>query len=279
MQFVFCNGPDKEYQRRLNHLLKGTFFDFQFWYVLNLWDKNYESYSIAEGDEILSNICVYKTQVLLKGQPHLALSVGAVAKREDYRGRGLSRSLVEHVIRKYDGTPMYLYAGDEVLGFYPKFGFERMYEKQPVLNCALNNGVHPIQLSYNEPKVQQYVFNRVNFSAELDCLNTANVNMFHIHLGYLKDSLFEIAELDTLVIAQQQGTTLKLIGVFSLKPMLFADLLPRLPYSNVERIEFRFMPCWSDLKYVMEEQEMNPLFVRGLTCDLGDFKFPELSTT
>ena len=75
---------------------------------------------------------------------------------------------------------------------------------------------------------------------------------------------------------------LKLIGVFSPNPMLFADLLPRLPFPNVERIELGFvgfMPYWSDLKYVMEEQEMSPLFVRGLTYNWGDFKFPELSTT
>ena len=279
MQITFCNGSDKEYQRRLNHLLKDIFFDFQFWYDLNLWDENYESYSIMEGEEIVSNICVYKTQVLLKGQPHLALSVGAVATREDFRGKGLSRRLMEHIIKKYDGTPMFLYADDEVLGFYPKFGFRRVYEKQPVANCVVDNEPNPVQLSYDDPKVEHYLFNRAQFSQALDCLNTGSINMFHVHLGYLKDSLFEIPELNTLLIAKQTGAILKLNGVFSLKPILFADLLARLPFANVERIEFGFMPYWPDLQYVMERQEMSPLFVRGLACDLGDFKFPELSTT
>ncbi|MCK9526830.1 MAG: GNAT family N-acetyltransferase [Limnochordia bacterium] len=279
MQLTCCHGSDKEYQRRLNHLLKGIFFDFQFWYDLDLWDDNYESYSITEGDEIVSNICVYKTRVLFKGEPHLALSLGAVATREDCRGKGLSRRLMEHIISKYDGTPMYLSANDEVLGFYPKFGFRRVYEKQPVSNCAVDNRVQAVRLSYNDPKIQQYVFNRAQFSGELDCLNTASINMFHIHLGYLKDSLFEIPELNTLVVAQQQGTTLHLIGIFPLKPILFTDLLPRLPFCSVEKVQFGFMPYWSDLEYVMEEQEMDPLFIRGLTCDLGDFKFPKLSTT
>jgi len=70
-----------------------------------------------------------------------------------------------------------------------------------------------------------------------------------------------------------------LIGIFPLKPILFTDLLPRLPFCSVEKVQFGFMPYWSDLEYVMEEQEMDPLFIRGLTCDLGDFKFPKLSTT
>ncbi len=278
-QIAFCNGPNKEYQKRLNHLLKGIFFDFQFWYDLNLWDENYESYSISKGDEMVSNICVYKTQILFKGEPHLALSVGAVATREDYRGKGLSRRLMEHIVAKYRGTPMYLYADDEVLDFYPKFGFERVYEKQPVSDSVVDNTADAIRLSYDDPKIQTYVYNRVSYSPKLDCLNTACINMFHIHLGYLKNNLFEIPELSTLVVAKQQGTTLRLIGVFSLKHILFAQLLPLLPFSNVDRIEFSFMPYWPDLHYVMEEREMSPLFVRGLGCDLGGFKFPELSTT
>lgn len=42
MQIVFCNGNDKGYQRRLNHLLKDILFDFQFWSDPDLWDENYE---------------------------------------------------------------------------------------------------------------------------------------------------------------------------------------------------------------------------------------------
>lgn len=56
MQIAFNNGNDKEYKLMLNKLLKDIFFDFQFWYDLNVWDEKYESYSIIENDEIVSNI-------------------------------------------------------------------------------------------------------------------------------------------------------------------------------------------------------------------------------
>lgn len=279
IQILFCNGNNKEHQGKLNTLLKDIFLDFKFWYDLDLWDENYESYSIAVNNEMIANICVYKTQVLLRGQNHRALSVGAVATKERHRGRGLSRRLMDHIIDKYHNTPMYLSANESVVDFYPKFGFKRLYEKQPVSNFAVNNSVLPIQLSYDDPKVWRYVYNRVNYSQELDCLNTASINMFHIHHGYLKNSLFEIPELKALVIAQQHEKTLKILGVFSLEHITFKDLARCLPFSNVERIEFGFMPYWTDIAYVMEEQETDPLFVRGLTCDLGTFKFPELSIT
>lgn len=279
MEIRFNNGNDKTYQHMLNNLLKEIFFDFQFWYDLNLWDENYESYSIVEDGQMVSNICLYKTEILFNQKRYLALSIGAVATKEAYRGRGYSRILMEHILKKYDGTPMYLFANDRVVDFYPKFGFKRIQEKLPVYRCEIDNGVEPVKLSYDHPKVWDYVYKRVNYSQRLDCLNTASINMFHIHLGYLKDCIFQIPELDTMVIAKQNGTTLKLFGVFSLREISFSDLARLLPFRNVRKIEFGFMPYWSDLHFTMEAYETDPLFVRGIGCDLGDFKFPELSTT
>jgi len=86
-------------------------------------------------------------------------------------------------------------------------------------------------------------------------------------------------ELDTLVIAEQNDALLKLIDVFSLREINFSDLLKYLPFRNVNKIEFGFMPYWSDLDYEMQVYETDPIFVRGITCDLGDVKFPELSIT
>lgn len=68
-----------------------------------------------------------------------ALSIGAVATKKDYRGRGLSRILMNHIIEKYDGVPMYLYVNNDVVNFYPKFGFKRVFEKLPIYECEINN--------------------------------------------------------------------------------------------------------------------------------------------
>ena len=159
MKIAFCNGNNKEYEQMLNNLLREVFFDFQFWFDLGLWDENYESYSFMENGLILSNVCVYKAQILLKGQRH--------------------------------------------------------------------------------------------------------VNMFHLHLGDLKNCLYEIPELRTMVVARQAGSTLGLIGVFSLEDISFLELANHLPFSGVERIEFGFIPPWFDVSFVFEERDSIPLFVRG----------------
>ena len=279
MQIAFCNGNDKQYQAQLNRLLKPIFLDFQFWYDLDLWDSNYESYSIRQRDEIIANICVFKTQLLINEKRHRALSVGAVATKEGHRGMGYARRLMEHIIQKYPDTPMYLSANEDVTEFYPRFGFQRVFEKLPTAQYALHNETASRKLAFDDPRVKDYVYKRVNLSQRLDCLNTQSINLFHIHWGYLKDCLYEIPELDTMVIARQNHAVLHIIGVFSLRDISFAGLAARLPFQNISQITFGFMPYWSDASFDMQPYETDPLFVRGLSCDLGDFKFPELSVT
>ena len=279
MQISFCNSNDKEYQKNLNNLLKPIFLDFKFWYDLDLWDNNYESYSIMLNDEIVSNICLYKTNILFNGIQFEALSIGAVATKKEYRGNGYARCIMEHIINKYPDTPMYLYANETVLDFYPKFGFKRIFEKLPIVKYKINNEIAPRKIKFDNPKVWNYVYNKSNFSQKLDCLNTASINMFHIYWGYLKDCIYEIPELNTMVIAEQKERVLKIIGIFSLKEVSFMELSEYLPFNNVDSIEFGFMPYWSDLKFEMKAYEADPQFVRGEKCDLKDYKFPELSIT
>lgn len=279
MQIYFCNSNDKHYQNSLNNLLKPIFLDFQFWYNLNLWNGNYESYSIIQNSEIVSNICVFKSNILFNGKQYQALSVGSVATKKEYRKNGYSRLLMEHIIEKYDNIPMYLSANETVTDFYPRFGFERVYEKLPVSQYEIQNTIKPNNLRFDDLKVWDYVYKKVNFSQQLDCYNSASVNIFHIYWGYLKDCIYDIPELDTILIAKQKDTTLNIIGVFSLRDICFTDLAKYLPFFGVKKIEFGFMPYWSDLKYEMVEYETDPLFVKGAQCKLGDFKFPELSIT
>jgi len=279
MEISFCNADDKGYQERLNRLLKPIFLDFKFWYDLRLWDSNYESYSIMENDEIVSNICVYKTEVLLYGKRYQALSVGAVATAEAYRGKGYARRIMEHIIGKYPDMPMYLSANETVLDFYPRFGFERVVEHLPVANYRIDNDLLAHMIRFDNPKVWEYVYNRKNFSSVLDCENTASINLFHIYLAPLKECIYEIPELQTMVIAEQERDVLRIAGVFSLAEIAFSDLVKYLPFRNVSVIEFGFMPCWKDLEYEMRAVETDPLFVRGVRCDPGKVKFPDLSFT
>jgi len=276
---VFNNSNDKNYQILLNNLLKNIFFDFQFWFDLNLWDDNYESYAYINNDEIVSNISVFKTDLVFNQKKYLALSIGSVATKKEFRGKGYSGILMNHILDEYEGIPMYLSANDSVVDFYPKFGFKRVYEKLPVYKCEVNNNIKPQKINYDSKKVWNYIYNRINYSQKLDCLNTSSINIFHIYLGYLKDYIYEIPELNTMIIAIKKESTLKFVGIFSLENISFFELIDYLPFKNINKIEFGFMPYWSDMNYTMENYKTDPFFVKNIDCDLGDFKFPEVSIT
>lgn len=279
MHIHFCNTDDKAYQGRLNALLKPIFFDFGFWYDLGLWDERYESYSIMDGGEVVSNICVFRTALLFRGRTHAALSLGAVATRESHRGRGLSRALMEHILSKYGNMPMYLSANDSVTGFYPQFGFTRVREKRPVIRARLDGAAASVRLRFDDPRVTAYVNARGSFSSTLDCLNTQTVNLFHLHEGSYAHCLYEIPALSCLIVAEQSGRVLRLHDVVSERPVAFGELAPLLPFRGVERVECGFMPDRLNAAYTMEPFEADPFFVRGIACDPRDFKFPDLSLT
>ena len=98
---------------------------FENWYENGYWDEHYTPYSILDGDRVVANISVCRLDYEYQGMIRHYVQLGAVATEKSYRGKGLSRRLMEEVLKdfnSYDG--IYLYANDTVLEFYPKFGFE-----------------------------------------------------------------------------------------------------------------------------------------------------------
>lgn len=280
MHIAFCNSDDKQYQRGWNALVATVFLDFSFWLDQNLWDTRYESYSIVENGTFLSNINVFKTDIVWDGERVSALSLGAVCTHPLHRGKGYSRRLMEHILDRYPNTPMYLSANDSVLDFYPKFGFQPAYEKLPVIEAVLDHPAQAVHLPYTDPKIWAYVHGRVNFSAALDCTNTDTITMFDVRQDGLDQCIYELPDIQTMIVARQNGETLRLIGVFALRPVTWAQIAPRLPFAGVRRVEFGFMPdALGVVPHAMEACEGEMIFVRGTACDVSGRKFPDLSWT
>lgn len=279
LRFVFNNGGDKAYEAKLNRLLSGVFFDFGFWFDLNLWDSRYESYAAEEDGEIVANVCALKTDLVACGEHFPALSVGAVATDPAFRGRGLARYLLERLIDRYAGTPMYLFANDEVLDFYPRFGFRRVFEKRPFLPRRIENDCVPLHLDCRSERVRSYLWSRRAHSGQFDCLGVPSVNMFHLCAGYLTNDLYEIPDLGLMIVARKEGSVLKLFDVVSPGPVSFSKLCGYLPFRGVERVEFGFMPDWMDVPFQMEAFQGDTFFVRDMPRLPEALVFPELAIT
>lgn len=101
-------------------------FDFEAWAARGFCARGaYVPYSFEEDGRILSNVSVNRMEFCLNGEKRRWLQLGTVATREDMRGRGLARRLVEIALAdSMDGCDgVYLFANPEAAGFYEKCGF------------------------------------------------------------------------------------------------------------------------------------------------------------
>ena len=118
-------------------------FDFEAWAARGFCARGaYVPYSFEEDGRILSNVSVNRMEFCLNGEKRRWLQLGTVATREDMRGRGLARRLVEIALAdSMDGCDgVYLFANPEAAGFYEKCGFTRgiEYRSFPRAEAYLN---------------------------------------------------------------------------------------------------------------------------------------------
>ncbi|WP_326717516.1 GNAT family N-acetyltransferase [Vagococcus jeotgali] len=79
---------------------------------------------------------------VINKKKHQVLQLGTVMTKETYRDQGLSRRLIEEILKDYQGKVdmIFLFANETVLEFYPKFGFSRVMEDSYLLNVSDNKG-------------------------------------------------------------------------------------------------------------------------------------------
>lgn len=260
-----------ETHARLEDLLLETFgLSLASWRARGYWTADYTCHALVEDGKVLASAGVYRMEMLARGKRQVWLQLGAVATRRARRGEGLSRRVLDDIFdyysRDYPGAPFFLFANESVVDFYPRFGFRRLHDLQPRLACRLEGPPGAMRrLAVDDPAVGRYLEGRACFSALLDCANAAPLNWFHLLAEYA-DCVYEIPRLQTMLVARQQGDTLSLKDVVSLRPVAFADLAPCLGFRGVRAVRFGFNPDWLGVDYEMhaaEEEDATPIFARG----------------
>lgn len=144
MRLIRDYMQDAAARAALGALTQAAFgFDFEAWAARGFCARGaYVPYSFEEGGRILSNVSVNRMEFCLNGEKRRWLQLGTVATREDMRGRGLARRLVEIALAdSMDGCDgVYIFANPEAAGFYEKCGFTRgiEYRSFPRAEAYLN---------------------------------------------------------------------------------------------------------------------------------------------
>ncbi len=275
------HNASQEFKNQYNELVINTFdFSFDRWHEQNVWDRDYECYSIIENGIMIANISVFKMNLLIDGLQHDFLQIGAVATKKEYRNKGYSRQIMNHIFNIYPDTPAFLFGSDSVLEFYPKFGFSPTIDRKPYIECTLENECEMTRLEVTNPKVDKYLKERSQFSKVFDCTNQYSINWFHLLYGF-SNNIYEIPELDVMIVAKQYDNTLEIYDVVANKPVSFSKLIPHLSFKGVNLIQFGFNPDWLNVDYCMKEYKIedSTLFLKGNFGVAKEYILPMLIRT
>jgi len=264
----------------LNELVQQVFkIDFEAWYQNGYWTNKYIPYSIVKDNRVLSNVSVNVMNFNVFGIEKTFIQIGTVATEKTNRGKGYSRYLMEHVINEWrpKSDLLFLFANDEVLNFYPKFGFKRFDEHRyssVVQNVTDTIAADKIDMT-NKANID-FVFSMVNNSitmSAVDMRNNAELVIFHC-MSHMKNNVYFIRELNVLVIAKLKSDTIILNAVYSPNNIPFTEIIKALSTKDTKRVIFGFTPKeTSGLDMSLHKEEDTTLFMLSESQQFDENKF------
>lgn len=209
-----------KYRESLNKLTEATYgFNFEEWYQQGFWGDRYRPYSFLHNGNVVANISVNLMEFFVQGKVRKCVQFGTVMTDMAYRGRGLSKALMNIVLEEYEKEYecIYLYANDTVLDFYPRFGFERAEEFVHVGYGNVDAQRHEfVKLDPKVEKNKELLFSLVRQTKpcyEYSMLDNPGLVMFYLH-SFLSENIYYCEELSLAAVAEYEENTLKLVDVF-----------------------------------------------------------------
>lgn len=266
-KFVVNYKENSVLRQSFNELTKKTYgFHFEDWYQNGYWTEKYIPYSFAEGEKIISNVSVNKMGFVVNGENKNFIQLGTVMTDRDYRGQGLSRKLIEMIITewkdKVDG--IYLFANDNVLNFYPKFGFRESKEYQCKYKVKNIEGKEKyIKVNMKEEETRNK-FIRAN----LDSIPNARLAVNNIGLitfyttSFMCDSVYFLPEENCYVIADRKEDNVFIHQIISNEKVDISNVIQS--FGNNKQVVLGFTPLDTSEFIVSERnEEDSTLFIFG----------------
>ena len=282
-EYVTDYRDDAKLRGQFDELTREVFegFSLEPWYKAGYWDDSYVCHSFLDRatGQMVANASVSRLVMRVQGEDLLGFQIGTVATRASFRGQGLSRALMERVLAQVGEQPVFLFANESVLDFYPKFGFRRM----PVQSIAfseptLEKNLAWERVSLEDPRVAPFVRGERVVSTSFEVFSPA-LNLFHLQALHSEHLYLSHDEL-LLLVAEQTEKQLQVHGLFARKQPEPAWLLGQLSWPGCEKIRFHFEPDGFGLPHQRELADDRYLFVSKSFPTLShDWYFPGLAVS
>ncbi len=220
MKIVKNYRDDEALRASFNALAEATFggLNFENWYRLGYWGDNYIPYSMVLDGEVVANVSLNRTDMVMGGEQRRIYQLGTVMTAPAHRGRGYIRILMAEIEKDIgDADGVYLFANDTVVDFYPKFGFTRNREfvwHRPVTQTGEGSMVQiPMDTRENRQALER-AMEKSTFPG--GCRMVGNPGLVFFYAAqFLQDCVYYSQALDAWAIAEEEAGDWTLHAVFA----------------------------------------------------------------
>lgn len=278
VQYKIGVKEDDTLRESFNALTRKTFgFDFTGWYDAGHWGDWYIPHVMRCGDKVISNVSVNLMQFDVQGVTKNYLQLGTVMTDPEYGGRGVNRWIMEQILEEYAGKVdgIYLFGNDEVVNYYPRFGFKPAKEYEYFLQLDDQAAVIPyrieaVDLNREEQAERLYTLIRA-YSIDSSALNqndglymSENISLYQFWLaaGY-GEQLYYLPETGNYVIAEADEAVLRLRQIFGKQQVDIACLAAAFG-ETISEVALGYTPANKGGFSVREHKEEDcTLFILG----------------
>lgn len=239
---------NKDLRDSFNQLAEDTFgIHFGQWHARGYWTEKYVPFSYIEGDRVIANVSVNLIDFIMAGEEKKAIQIGTVMTHPDCRNRGLSTDLLKSVLAEYRDQVdfVYLFANQNVLEFYLKFGFQAQQETLFSMVPGTVGKVSERKLDMEEEADRNLAYgiarDRLPVSNRFGTKNTGELFMFYALYAF-PDNLYYLEEEDVVVMFQRDGERIDLFDVVCRENVNVRKIAEKLADDDTRQIVFHFTP-------------------------------------
>ena len=179
----------------------------------------------------------------------------------------------------------YLFANKNVLDFYPKFGFRETKEYNYFKDINYVKTEAKIKkLDMNDIESKKFLYEKAKNSlsvSKVSMVNNSELIMFYC-TSFMKNFVYYIENLDTVVIAEYDGNILHIYDIFSGRKIELKNIINIMSLAETEKAVLGFTPDEEGFQNSVQNDRDSVLFVYNrdkVIFDYNRLKFPELSHT
>ena len=267
MNVIHGYRDDQALRDSFNRLAEETFgLNFEGWYQNGFWKENYDPHSVVIDGEVVSNVSINRTDLMIGGKTYQILQLGTVMTAQAHRGKGYGRAIMEYIEGEYAGVDgIYLFANDTVVDYYPRFGF------RPAVEYAYRKAICQSGACVAEQVIMDNADSWAKLAEAMEksgfregCPMVDNPGLIFFYVSqFMQEAVYYIPHLDAWVIAEPEEGVLTIHNIFAGEQVTIDDVAAAFG-SEVREIALGFAPECADGWEISEiHEEDTHFFVKG----------------